>query len=182
MTEMNAIARLPLLVVLSMIVPMTGCGLICSDFEGNVRVDVTIVETDDNTYMGVVRVDPNDYEEYRDNRDRIENGEILGIDVTFVDVPAENQASFAIGQIDVKPADAPDSEFITAVGEWNGVNIAVNNSFPVSLTPTAKGRVDDILFGSGDPAVDMRIVGIADTATISFTAEIDVELGFSSCL
>ena len=181
MTTMNGIARLPLLVALATMVPATGCGLICSDFEGNVRVQVAILEEDDNTYMGVVRVDPNEYEEYRDNRDRIENGEILGITVNFLDVPANNQATFAVGQIDVKRADAPDTDFITAVGEWNGVNVTRGTSFPVSLTPTAKGQVDDILF-SDEGAIDLRIVGLADAAPIEFTAEVDVELGFSSCL
>ncbi len=157
-----------------------GCGLISTDFEGDVSITLDFFEPDDNTYQGVERVDPNDYDDYRDNRDRIEEGEIIGITVTFVDVPPENAATYGFGQIDVKRADEPDSAYITAVGEWNEIPIATDNSFPVDLSPTAKGAVDDILFGSSPGAIDLRIVGFADTATISFTARITVELRFTA--
>ena len=157
----------------------TGCFLISADFEGDVNVLVDFLETDDNTYSGVERVDPNDYEDYADNRDRIEEGEIIGIDVTFVDVPSINDATYARGRIDVKRADAPDSEYILAVGEWSGVNIVANNRFPVPLTAEGKAQVDEILFGDTGP-IDLRITGETDTATIAFTAQITVRLRFTA--
>lgn len=158
----------------------TGCFLISADFEGDVKVQVDFLELDQNTYSGIQTVDPNEYEEYRDNRDRIEGGELLGIDVTFVDVPQNNDATFAVGRIDIKRAGDPDENYIETVGEWSGVNIAVGNSFPVDLTPTAKGQVDELLFGSNPGALDLRILGETDVAPIAFTAEITVRLRFTA--
>lgn len=199
---MFGFSRLPLLVLLTSSFVVSGCSLICSDFEGNVIVEDIEVNETDNFYSETVTVDPNDFEDYRDNRDRIENGEILSIRVIFDDVPARNRAVYLVGQIDVKPAGAPESEFITAVAEWNDgsggekpVLVVENNFFEPDLKPTAKGQVDDIIFGGGG-AIDLRIVGFAYTAPtdddppnvdletlpVNFTVDIDVELGFSSCL
>ncbi|MEO1334699.1 MAG: hypothetical protein AAFV29_03610 [Myxococcota bacterium] len=158
----------------------TGCFLISADFEGDVNVLVDFLEQEDNTYSGTQTVDPNDYEEYRDNRDRIKDGELLGIDVEFVDVPPENDATYGVGRIDIKRAGEPDENYIETVGEWSGVNIVRGNSFPVELTPVAKGQVDELLFGSNPGALDLRIVGETDTATIAFTAQITIRLRFTA--
>ena len=178
---MNRFARMLMPAAALAMVTSTGCGLICSDFEGDVRVDVSVSDPD-SEYFSIETVDPNDYDEYADNRDRIENGEILGITVTFTSVPNTNAANYGIGQIDIRRADDPNADFVTAVGEWNGINIEVGNSFPVILAPDAKGQVDDILFGSNPGPVELRIAGIADQGPVEFTAEVEVQLGFSSCL
>ena len=181
MTMMKFSARLWLApFVVSALFGSAGCFLISADFEGDVKVRIPFRELQDTEYRGVETVDPNDYDDYRDNKDRIQEGELLGIDVTFVEVPSENAASFAVGQIDVKRADASDDEYITAVGEWNGVNIEQDNSFPVQLSPVAKGQVDELLFGSNPGALDLRIIGITDTATISFTAQVTIRLRFTA--
>lgn len=166
--------------VLALALMGSGCGLVSTDFEGSVKILVEFFEAEDNSYSNIDRVDPNENADYRDNKDRIEEGELIGIDVTFVQLHPANQATTAVGQIDMKGADEADSDYVTAVGEWNGVNISQGASFPVALSPGAKTRVDELLFGDNAGPVDLRIVGTTDTATIGFTAEIEVRLKFTA--
>lgn len=178
------------LTVVAATVFATGCGLISADFEGDVRVTFDFDE-EGSRYEGFEFVNPDDYQDYADNKDRIKDGELIGMELAIIDVPQRNNARQIFGQVDVRRAgvtpDAPTPEFITAVAEWQGVDLVENNAVDIELSPAAKAQVDDLLFSDNAGPIDLRIVGTASiaidqtsTPTVAFTGQITIRLRFTA--
>lgn len=156
-----------------------GCGLISADFDGTIKIQASVVGDDGQmTFESLELVDPNDNEDYRNNKDKIKEGEVYAIDMKVIRVPARNNANVVVGQIDVRPQGA--ANWMTAVGEWDGVSIQQDNTFRLMIDPEQQAELNRILF-EGTP-IEMNIIGIADAEPVELDFEITVHIRFTAGL
>lgn len=157
-----------------------GCGLISADFEGTVKIIAEVVGDDgERTFESIEIVNPNDNEDYRNNKDKIQEGEITSIDVKIIRISDRNNAKVVVGQVDVRPEGA--AEWTEGVAEWNGVNVERDNVWRLQLSPERQAELNRIVFENDTP-IEMNIVGIADTDPVDFEVEITLNMRFQAGL
>lgn len=153
-----------------------GCGLISADFEGTVRILAQISGDDgQRTFESLEVVDPNSNEDYKNNKDKIQEGEITAIDVKITRVTPRNNATVVVGQVDVRKTGAED--WVQGVAEWEGVPVEQDNVFRLTLSPERQAELNKIVF-EDEGSIDMNIVGVADQEPVEFDVEITLLMRF----
>ncbi len=157
-----------------------GCGLISADFEGTVTILAEVVGDDgQNTFESVEVVDPNENEDYRNNKDKIQEGEIVSIDVEITRIPPRNAATWVVGGVDVRKEGAAD--WIQGVAEWEGVPVQQDNVFRLTLSPERQAELNKIVFEEDGP-IEMNIIGVADQEPVEFDVKITLAMLFTAGL
>ncbi len=160
-----------------------GCSLISADFDGQVEIEVE-VNDEDSTYESIERVNPEDNEDYRKHKDKIDEGEIESLEITIIETgPACgdngsagcNGARLVVGQVDIQGANG---DWITGIGNWDGVEINVGNSFTVVVPIDKQEEINALLKKGGE--ITLRIVGIADQGPVVMKLRIVVNLRFTA--
>jgi len=186
------------LVVLGMTaIPLSGCGIITTEFDGTVSIDAFITsDPDENFFKGCVGFDPNEDEDYRENKDRLDGGIIRAVFIEITDInppdsgsDTPHEANFGVGEIDIRrnadpsnPDPTCDQEleerpFIEAAARWDPVRLAPGVRFPVELDQSVLKEVHRLIFDEQAP-LEVRFVGIADEqVNFAFEAEFDLEFG-----
>ncbi len=155
-----------------------GCGLISADFEGTVRIIGEVVGDDgQRTFESLEVVDPNENEDYRNNKDKIEKGEIVSIDVKIVRISQRNNAKVVVGQVDIRKEGA--AEWVQGVAEWEGVPVEADNVFRLTLSPERQAELNKIVFEE-EGAIQMNIVGVADQEPVDFEFEMTLNMRFTA--
>ncbi len=160
---------------------VSSCGLISADFEGDVRVKMGITDPE-NKYSDIEMLDPNDYEDYRNNKDKIKAGEVTGIEIRITQLNQDNLATLARGEVSVlRPGGniESDADWINAIGEWQGVPLVINNVFRVNLAPERLAELNEILFADNGP-ITMRVIGVTDQGPVDFEFEVTVHIRFTA--
>jgi hypothetical protein len=186
------------LFALWVLVSTPACSLLTSDFTAN--VDFTaVIEDEDPFYNDFELFDPNDNEDFRDNKERIEDGKITRITITILTTEREgldHAATLGVGQIDIRgaPEDAetppaegfdptdldsiPGEPFIQAVARWNNpVALVGGESFDLDLNEDTLDEVHGLIFERAGP-LEVRFLGLADTGPVNFEFEVEFELDF----
>jgi len=187
------------LALLALLVPFAfgsaACGIATSDFSAGVSFSADI-DDPDNFYDDYVLFDPNDSEDFRDNRDKIESGKIRRITINISRVGSDHDATLGVGQIDVRaapfdateppalefldnPEDDPNGPFITGIAAWDPVALIENEPFELKLNQDELESVHDLIFERGGP-LEVRFVGLANTGPVDFTFDVDIELDFTA--
>lgn len=155
---------------LSALLPLTalalgsfGCGIISKDLEGEVRFEFS-VDDEDAEYVDIVDFDPSSNPDVKENRDKVEAGSVVEIALEIIEVQNGNGARIVAGQADVKRKDAPDTEYIQAVGQWAGIPLyncdptmpqcevpAIGQVFKLDLPADTQNELSDIVFRETDP-------------------------------
>lgn len=157
-----------------------GCGLISADFEGTVKILAEVRgDPGQRTFEKLEVVNPDDNEDYRNNKDKIEEGEITSIDVKITRIPANNRAQVIVGQVDVRKEGA--AEWTQGVAEWEGVPLVQDNVFRLELNAEKQAELNRIVFEEPGP-IQMNIVGIADQEPVEFDVEITLNMRFTAGL
>ncbi len=133
----------------------------------------------ERTFESLEIVDPNSNEDYRNNKDKIQEGEITSIDVKIIRVSDRNQSKVVVGQVDVRPEGA--AEWTEGVAEWNGVSVERDNVFRLGLPTEKQAELNRIVFESGGP-IEMNIIGSADSEPVDFEIEITLNMRFTAGL
>src|SRR5262245_50395542 len=129
------IRALPASLLLCSAVAFSGCGIITKDLEGNVRFSFSIDDEDDR-YEDIVEFDPDSNQDVRENRDRIEEGNILSISINIVEIKTGNAARQVAGQVDVRAAGEGDDAWLMAVGQWSGIALYEDEAGDVPVSNT----------------------------------------------
>ncbi|MEM1024030.1 MAG: hypothetical protein AAGD10_16605 [Myxococcota bacterium] len=187
------------LAIIALLAPLalmsSACGIATADFSAGISFSADI-DDPDNFYDDFVLFDPNDSEDFRDNRDKIEDGKIRRISVIISRVRGGHEASLGVGQIDVRaapmdateppalqfldnPEDDPNGPFITGIARWDPVALVQGQSFDLKLDQGELGEIHDLIFERGGP-LEVRFVGLADKGPVNFTFDVDVELDFTA--
>lgn len=160
-----------------------GCGLISKDFEGQVEV-VADVDDEDREYYDTFSVNPDENEDVKNNRDKIESGEVTAIYMEIREVRAHNLATFVVGQVDVRSqvsGQAADANWITAVGKWDGIQLVPGNSFKLTVPLETQKQLNDLVFVTGGP-IEIRVQGFGDQGPVAFEFKVTLKLRFTATL
>lgn len=174
---------LPLLIVAASTQP--ACSLLESDFDTSVQLDFE-VDDPDRTYSSIDAFNPNDNDDFRENRDRIQDLRIESMEFVFLGIDPENEADLVLGQADVREAGEMDPEvnpWVEGVSAWEGVQVLSNNRFFVDVPGTRQEALTDLLLGvePGDGnALEVRIDGRADQGPVDFDIRVTVNLAFQA--
>jgi hypothetical protein len=130
----------------------TGCGLISKAFEGTARFGFSI-DSMMASYDKVEEFNPNSDDDVRNNKDKIKSGQIKAITIEISDIKNTNKAKYLGGQIDVKRAKEPKTNYITAAGRWDGIPLYAEDGSPaigqvitLDLTPDTITKLRDLVF------------------------------------
>ncbi|MGF1511358.1 MAG: hypothetical protein ACFB9M_17845 [Myxococcota bacterium] len=179
----------------------SACGSIKSDFDETIDFTAEIVD-DEALYNDFELFDPNDNEDFRDNKDDIEDGQIRRITITILetfpfDPVLPHQADVGVGQIDIRaaPEDAevppaegfepnqldeiPGDPFIQAVGRFDPVTLVPGESFDLDLNEEVLAEVHELLFDRAGP-MEVRFFGLANDGPVNFTFEVEILVTFKA--
>ncbi len=162
----------------------TGCDLVAADFEGDVKITVDVGDPDstETTYSDILSIDPEENEEYRDNKDRIKSGEIIGIELEFVELDPANRATLVVGQADVrKKVEGGDGPWTEGIGVWQGVQVVQGNKLRLTLPVERQAELNRILFDEPGP-LEIRLRGDADQGPFAAKVQVTVFLRFRAGL
>jgi hypothetical protein len=161
-----------------------GCGLVSADFEGDVKITVEAGDPTDatKTYADIVTFDPEENQDYRDNKDRIKSGEVIGIELEFVRLHPDNRATIGFGQADVrKKREGAEDPWLEAVANWEGVQIVEGNKVRLTLPVEKQAALNKMLFEDSGP-LEFRLRGEADQGPVAFTVQATIFLRFTAGL
>jgi hypothetical protein len=155
-----------------------GCGLISADFEGQVKL-VVDVNDDDSSYFAIKDVNPEDNQDYRDNKDKIREGRIDSIDLEFIQIGAENLSQIVVGQVDVRHKG--DTDWITGVGAWEGIQVIQGNKFRLNLAAEQQEAINKLVFEEGG-ILEFQLAGVADQGPVKFQVQVVLNMTFTASL
>lgn len=174
-------------------VGLSGCGIVTSEFDGTVRIDAFIYSDPDETFFdGCVAFDPNEDEDFQENKDKLDGGLIRRITLEITDIdtpesPTPHEANYGVGQIDIRRNEDPSNEdptcdqnlegnpFIEAAARWDPVPLSVGTRFDLEIDQAVMGEIHRLVFDDKAP-LEVRFVGIADEQTnFEFEAEFELE-------
>ncbi|MCK6547226.1 hypothetical protein L6R52_15350 [Myxococcota bacterium] len=170
----------------------TGCGIVSKDLEGEVRFSFE-VDGDEGApeYDEIVTFDPNSNEDVKNNRDKVEAGQVVQIALELTEVDATNKAKIVAGQVFVKPTTAGDDQWLQAVGQWSGIplyddvgNPAIGQVFVLEIPLATQARLSELVFENRD-SIDFKIQGIGyddylqPASPTRLKGEVNVKLDFT---
>lgn len=158
------------------------CSLLESDFEGSVTLNF-VVDDPDNIYQSIDMFDPNDNDDFRENRDRIETGTIESMELTFRNVrfSPENEATYVFGQADIRPAGDESAPWTEGVSAWETIAVVENNTFFVDVPADRQEVITDLVFEADESQpLEVRIDGAADQGPVLFDIEVRLNLVFTA--
>jgi hypothetical protein len=170
----------------------SGCSLFEAGFDASVEVDAAI-DGNDPFYNECTQFDPNESQDFRDNRDKIQEGRISNIRVEVTNVNSnDHAATFGLGQIDVRrlpeagPVDDQNciidgGEWITSIARWDPVPLVQGESFDLELDPLVIDQLHELVFDQGAP-LEVRVQGYADQGPVDFEFEVRFDLEFTARL
>ena len=162
----------------------TACSLFDSDFDGSVRL-VFSISDETNTYEDNQLFDPNDNEDFRDNRDRIKDGVIESMEFQFPVIEAGNAANIIFGDVDVRPAgETSEDAWVQGVSAWEGVQVVSPSTYFVDIPGDRQQILSDLVFGAepGESQLELRIQGGADEGPVRFDIAVTLNLFFTAGL
>jgi len=180
----------------------SGCGIVTSEFDGSVTLDSFMYSKPDERFFdGCVSFDPNEDEDFRENKDKLESGIIRRITIQVTEVyrsgggpnsSTEHEADYGVGQIDVRRNPDPtnpnptcdrlleEQPFIEAAARWDPVPLERGANFDVEIDPSVMEEVHSLVFDQQAP-LEVRFVGIADEQ-VNFDFQVRFELEFDVSL
>lgn len=173
---------------------VSGCGIVSADFDGSVTLDAFInSDPDETSFDGCVSFDPNEDDDFRENKDKLDGGIIRGIKlrITELNPPSSgsetnHEGDFGVGQIDIRrnldpgnpdPTCEPDpnNPFIEAAARWDPVPLEVGSEFELEIEQSVMDRVHALVFDDNAP-LEVRFVGISDDqVNFEFQAIFDLQ-------
>lgn len=151
---------------------VNGCGLIPIEVDVSGRIRVS-VDGNGTSFESIESYDPNDNEDYRKYKDEIANGQITSIQLEVLKIEDSNRATWVAGQVDVRPASGGD--WVEGIGKWEGLPLFQGNIMHINPAESDNyDKLNDIVFGNGDGAIEFRINGVSDAAPAAFDLEITV--------
>ncbi|MBX2813479.1 MAG: hypothetical protein KTR25_16805 [Myxococcales bacterium] len=158
------------------------CSLLESDFEGSVTLNFVINDID-QTYRETELFNPNDNEDFADNRDNIKDGTIESMVFTFRDVQLDNAATILFGQAHVSRAGSVDDNdyLVEGVTAWDGFKVEDGARYFVDIPAENQEALSDLIF-SDDPleAIDIHIDGGADRGPVRLGLDVRLNLAFTA--
>lgn len=159
-----------------------GCSLLDSDFEGAVTLDFEVLATG-RDYDDIEVFDPNDDEDFANNRDRIQDGTIDSMEFTIVNVQPSptNEATFVFGRADVRLADDPNAPWIEGVSAWEGIEVFEGNRFFVDVPADQQEQITRLIFdtdAAGERRLEVRVTGGADRGPVNFQIRVRLNIVF----
>jgi hypothetical protein len=175
-----SLRTLSLLAIGSMGISIQSCSLITTEVEVDVKIsgEVTGSETDvfDNDVIDLLTID-----DYKNNIDKIKQGEVYAFLIRFTRVHDDNRAAFVSGRVNVRWADSNDP-WIEGVAKWTPVylgNIEKDpmannrlNEIYVEPDPTTVKALNRILFANPPRPVEFQVEGFANDAPVHFDYEV----------
>lgn len=184
--------------LLAAAVGASGCGIVTSEFEGSVTLDSYINSDPEETFFdGCVAFDPNEDEDFRENKDKLESGIVRRIVVQVTEVypngdspnsATPHEADYGVGQIDIRRNPDPtnpdptcdqmliEQPFIEAVARWDPVPLEVGTEFDLEIEQSVMEDVHQLVFDDHAP-LEVRFVGISDDQ-VNFDFQVRFELEF----
>lgn len=177
-----------------------GCSLTEASFDASVEVDA-VVDGTDAVFRECVTFDPNDSQDFRDNRDRIEEGRIANIRVQITNTgprqpgPRQHAATYGYGQIDVRPLVVTDQrdpvtncyiregapEWVS-IAQWEPVVLYPGEDpFEPIIDNDGVGRLHEWVFDQGQ-ALEVFFDGTADRGPVNFDFKVRFDLEFTAQL
>jgi hypothetical protein len=160
---------------------LCGCSLVTVEVETDVRVSGEVMGTDTVVYDNFVQ-DLLEIEDYKNNIDKIKNGEVYAFLIEFTQIYDDNNARTVGGRVNVRLADT-DGPWIEGVAQWNPIYIG-NSSDPdknnrlnsVYVEPNASTRkaLNAILFSKDPKPVEFQVEGFASDAPVHFDYRVTV--------
>lgn len=145
-------------------VALSGCGLLTKDIDTTVSFDHLDIASLGSTYDAILRYDPNQVDDVRNNRDKIKTGQIMSIDLVIKQVLDGNKAQFIGGHVDVKRSIDPESSYQRAVGSYEAIPLYADLGTP----KTSPVPVSDQQY---DLALSTRTLGNIKTLVFSIPNE-----------
>lgn len=159
----------------------SACSLFDSDFTGTVNLDF-IVDDADATYQSNDLFDPNENEDFANNRDRIKDGTIESMEFRFLDIRADNASEIVFGQVDLRPANSSDA-WVEGVSAWSSIPVLNDNVFVVQVPAVNQEILSDLVFRGDDAsALELRIDGNADQGPVKFNIRATLNMVFTAGL
>lgn len=154
----------------------SGCSLFDSDFDGQLTVRVQIQDPDRDYESDDDRFNPNDDEDYRENRDRVKDVVIDSLLFTLTDVPNSNIAEVIAGQVDV--VNEATGSIVPGVSAWEGVQVVQGNQYFVSVPSTRQEELSELVLGvdPGSEGLLLIVKGEANASPVDL--QMDVTLNF----
>lgn len=160
----------------------SGCSLMEASFDASVAVTADVTG-DDPFYNDLTTFDPNESQDFRDNKDKIEDGRIANIRITITDWgrnDGSHDATYGLGQIDVRRlGSTSEDDWIISIARWDPVPLVPGESFDLDLNPQVLDRLHDLLFEDGSP-LEVRVQGLADKGPVNFSFEARFDLEFTA--
>lgn len=159
-----------------------GCSLVTTEIETDVRVSGTIEGTETQVY-DLHTQDLLEIEDYKNNIDKIKNGEVYAFLIEFTQVYDDNNARTIGGRVNVRVAGTGDDAWIQGVAQWNPVYLGDEtdpdrnqrlNSIYLEPEPEAALRLNEILFNDDPKPVEFQIEGFASDAPVHFDYRVTV--------
>ncbi len=171
-----------LALISSLALSQAACGLVESDFEGKVRLTFQ-VDDEDKVYKSVDMFDPNDNEDYRNNKDRIRAGRIDFMELEFVGIGQANQAQLVVGEVDVRDAGDETNPWKEGITAWEGIQVVQGNKFLIDLPADQQADVTKLVFErEGESPLELRIDGEADQGPVDFQIQVTLNMTFTAGL
>jgi hypothetical protein len=120
-------------------------------------------------------------EDYKNNIDKIKNGEVYAFLIEFTQVYDDNMARTVGGRVNVRVSGSED--WIQGVAHWNPIYLGDDtdpdrnsrlNSVYVEPEPEAAGKLNEILFNDNPKPVDFQIEGFASDTPVHFDYRVTV--------
>ncbi len=162
---------------------LSGCSLISTEVETNVKVSGTIDGSDTQVYDSFVQ-DLLEIDDYKNNIDKIKSGEVYAFLIEFTNIYDDNNARTVGGRVNVRYADS-DDPWIEGVAQWNPVYVGDAsdtdrnsrlNQIYLEPTPETAKRLNDILFNDNPRPVEFQVEGFASEAPVHFDYRVTVYL------
>jgi hypothetical protein len=159
----------------------SGCSLVTTEIETDVRVSGEVMGTETQVYDHFVQ-DLLEIEDYKNNIDKIKHGEVYAFLIEFTQVHDDNNARTVGGRVNVRVADS-GGEWIEGVAQWNPIYLGDQtdpdrnsrlNSVYVEPEPEAAKRLNEILFSDDPKPVEFQIEGFASEAPVHFDYRVTV--------
>ena len=178
--------RLALSSLLLASVAGSGCGLISADFEGDIKLRVSVGDpTDpDNRYEDLVVTDPEDNADYRENKDKIKSGQVTAVELEFINITPGILSNLVVGEAHVRKqreGQAPNEGWVQAVGVWEGVQVIQGNKFRLTLPAEGQRHLNRIVFDEPGP-IELRLTGVADRGPVAFEVQVTLFMRFTAGL
>lgn len=172
---------------------VSGCSLISTDIQADVKVNGEVSGTETQVFDEFTQ-DLLEIEDYKNNLDKIRKGKVTAFNIRFTNVYEDNMARTVGGRVNVRLADTNDP-WIEGVAQWTPVYL-VDPSLPECATdatlcqpvevmvepePATASQLNEILFNDDPKPVQFQLEGFASDAPVHFDYEvtvfIDIEAG-----